>query len=362
MNMKTEIIKIDKYNKEADKLGYAAEVIRNGGTVVFPTETVYGLGANALSESAVGKIFKAKGRPADNPLIVHIADTGAENRKHHAGMLETLTDDISPDAKRLMETFWPGPLTIIFRKSAAVSSVVTAGLDTVAVRMPSHPVALALITMAGLPIAAPSANSSGKPSPTSARHVIDDLMGRVDVIIDAGDTDIGLESTVLNMSSYPPEILRPGGVTIEELRKVLRGVRYKEEIFMPPGEYETPRSPGMKYTHYSPRAKVILVEGGVGKVVQKIRELYETGAGTGLKVGIMATEQTRNMYDGGMIITVGDRESPHTIAAGLFKALRDFDEKGADIILAEGISEKGIGAAIMNRLRKAAGPDNIIKV
>lgn len=361
MKMKTEIIKIDRNNCETDKLRYAAEIMRNGGTVVFPTETVYGLGACALSQEAVGKIFEAKGRPADNPLIVHIAYGHGENHKG-GGMLETLTDNVSSDAKKLMEAFWPGPLTIIFRKSAAVPSIVTAGLDTVAVRMPSHPVALALITMAGVPIAAPSANSSGKPSPTSVKHVIDDLMGRVDVIIDAGDTDIGLESTVLDISAAPPAILRPGGVTIEEVRKVLRDVQYKEEIFIPEGESAAPRSPGMKYTHYSPKAQVVVVEGDMKKVVEKIRELYEAQAGNGLKVGILATTQTQSRYEGELVATVGDRDNPHSIASNLFRALREFDEKGADIILAEGISEEGIGAAVMNRLRKAAGPGNIIKV
>ena len=214
--MKTVILEIDKDNIDKDKIRYAAQVLKSGGLVAFPTETVYGLGANALDEKAVRKIFKAKGRPSDNPLIVHIAGISWVDR---------LAREVPCSAKALMESFWPGPLTIVMAKSGAVPDVVTAGLDTVAVRMPSHPVALELISQAGIPVAAPSANISGKPSPSAARHVVDDLSGKVDIIIDSGCTDVGLESTVLNLTADPPEILRPGSVTAQQLEKVVGSVR-----------------------------------------------------------------------------------------------------------------------------------------
>ncbi|MCX7921037.1 MAG: L-threonylcarbamoyladenylate synthase [Clostridia bacterium] len=350
--MKTEVIKLDINNIDLDKLNYAAQILKDGGLVAFPTETVYGLGANALDESAVKRIFEAKGRPSDNPLIVHIADIG---------QVSGLVKAIPPEAFAVMERFWPGPLTLVMEKSLIIPEVITAGLDTVAIRMPSHPVALALIKEAGIPIAAPSANTSGKPSPTSSQHVIEDLYGKVDVIIEAGCSKVGLESTVLDMTVLPPMILRPGGITPVELNTVLGKVDIDPSLVSKETEILKPRSPGMKYTHYSPKAKVIIIEGDIQSVVSKVLELQGEYAQKGAKVGILATEQTKDMYSSAEIISMGDRNEPATIAANLFAALREFDMRQVDVILAEAIESTGIGLAIMNRMSKAAGY-NIIKV
>lgn len=350
--MKTEIIKLDINNIDKDKLRFAAEVIKSGGLVAFPTETVYGLGANALNEKAVQSIFKAKGRPSDNPLIVHISDKNE---------LNNIVKSIPPGAFPLMDKFWPGPLTIIMNKSDAVPAVITAGLDTVAVRMPSHPVALALIRESSLPIAAPSANISGKPSPTSAKHVISDLSGKVDVIIDAGNVNIGLESTVLDMTSIPPMILRPGGISPSQLEEVLGKISIDPASMGSRELASTPKAPGMKYTHYSPKADVIIIEGQLEKVVEKIKELANLYGKKGVRVGVLATDQTKHLYDNVELISMGDREHPETIAANLFMDLREFDDRNVQIILAEAIDKSGIGLAVMNRMIKAAGY-NIIKV
>lgn len=350
--MKTEILKLDSVNPDPDKIKHAAEVIRAGGLVAFPTETVYGLGANALDAAAVQNIFTAKGRPADNPLIVHIVETSE---------LSKLTDNIPPVAYTLMDRFWPGPLTMIFNKSKAVPGIVTAGLDTVAIRMPSHPIAKALISESGLPIAAPSANASGKPSPTTAQHVIEDLYGRVDVIIDGGCTNVGLESTVLDVTSTPPSILRPGGITAEQLEHVLQKIDIDPALVSQKNYDAIPRSPGMKYKHYSPKAEVIIIQGSLDKIVEKINKLAARYAAEGKKVGILATEQTKSSYLSGNIISMGDRSNPETIAANLFRDLREFDEKNVDVVLAEAVDSSGIGFAVMNRMSKAAGY-NIIKV
>lgn len=349
--MKTEIIKIDPHQIDADKIRQAAGVIQSGGLVAFPTETVYGLGANALNSKAVEGIFKAKGRPSDNPLIVHIADKND---------LFKLTCEVSPCADDLMHLFWPGPLTMVFKKSEAVPSIITAGLDTVAVRMPSHPVALALIQKAGLPIAAPSANSSGKPSPTLAKHVIEDLWGKVDIIIDAGSADVGLESTVLDTTTSPPLILRPGGITAEQLRQALGNVKIDPGVSSMGEKDIKPRSPGMKYTHYSPKADVLVIQGEPSSVVRKILQLIPEYAGQGLRIGVLATEETMDNYSGAKVISCGSRSNPGTIASNLFRVLREFDEENTDIVLAEAVDSEGIGLAIMNRLNKAAGY-NIIK-
>ncbi len=350
--MKTEIVKIDKSNIDIKKIKYCAEVLKSGGLVAFPTETVYGLGANALDEKNVEKIFKAKGRPSDNPLIVHISD---RQRIHE------LVGNVPEVASLLMDRFWPGPLTLILDKADIVPRVITAGLDTVAVRMPSHPVALALIRESGIPVAAPSANTSGRPSPTNAKHVIDDLSGKVDIIIDAGTSKIGLESTVLDLTTEPPLILRPGGITLKQLKEVSNDIDIDPALMKRPEKDCRPKSPGMKYTHYSPRAEVIIVEGDMEKVAGKIGSLareYEAG---GKKVGILATDQTVNLYSGGELITLGDRDKPETIAAKLFWALRELDGRNVEIILAEGVDYSGIGLAVMNRMNKASG-FNIIKV
>ncbi|MTI46878.1 L-threonylcarbamoyladenylate synthase [Sporosalibacterium faouarense] len=341
----TQIIKIDENNPESGKIKIAADVLKKGGLVAFPTETVYGLGANALDEKAVSNIFMAKGRPDDNPLIVHIADIS---------QIDSLVEDIPEKAFKLMERFWPGPLTIIFNRSKIVPDKITGGLSTVAIRMPNHKISLKLIREANLPIAAPSANTSGRPSPTDSLHVIEDLNGKIDVIIEGGPTGIGVESTVLDISGDVPLILRPGGVTQEDLEEVFPKVEYDPALSI--GEANlVPKSPGQKYRHYSPKADMIVVEGEVKSIAQSIIELSNTYHNEGKKVGIMATSQNHNKYSSGTVITVGDRNKPETIAASLFKVLRKFDEIGVDIIIAEGINEIGIGKAIMNRMRKAAG-------
>ncbi|MCL6558801.1 MAG: threonylcarbamoyl-AMP synthase [Firmicutes bacterium] len=347
----TEIIKLDKDDIDRDKLLYAAEVLKKGGLVAFPTETVYGLGADALNENAVRGIFAAKGRPSDNPLIVHIADKDK---------LGGLVRRVPSSAQKAVDEFWPGPLTIILPKSGIVPSVVTAGLDTVAVRMPAHPVALELIRLAGICVAAPSANLSGRPSPTRAEHVIEDLWGRVDVIIDAGSAEVGLESTVLDMMVEPPMILRPGGVTPAQLREIIGEIAVDPAVENRREERSIPKSPGMKYTHYSPRADVLVVEGNAAAVAAKVRELAAVFSAAGKKVGIMATDQTLNLYPSGFAaISAGDREKPDTIASNLFNTLRKFDEMGVDVILAEAVESTGIGLAVMNRLRKAAGYNTV---
>lgn len=351
--MKTEIIKIDVNTPDWDKhLDYAAEVIRGGGLVAFPTETVYGLGANALDEKAVAGIFAAKGRPSDNPLIVHIADQAE---------LESLTSSIPPCAPALICAFWPGPLTLVMPKSPSVSDIITAGLDTVAIRMPSHPVALALIRKAGVPVAAPSANVSGKPSPTLASHVMQDLSGRVDVILDSGKVKVGLESTVLDITRETPVILRPGGVTYEQLSKHLDKVGFDPALLSGGRMVTAPRAPGMKYRHYAPKAKVVIVQGVFDKVVEKINRLTLLNEENGIKTGILATDESKDLYRSGRVISMGSRKSPATIASNLFESLRFFDETDIRMIIAEAIDGDGIGMAVMNRLTKAAGHD-IIKV
>lgn len=350
--MKTEIVKIHKSNIDIKKIQYCAEVLKEGGLVAFPTETVYGLGANALDDKTVRKIFEAKGRPSDNPLIVHISDRER---------LYELVENVPRVAPVLMDRFWPGPLTLILDKSDIIPQVITAGLDTVAVRMPSHPVALALIRESGIPLAAPSANTSGRPSPTNAKHVIDDLWGKVDVIIDAGNSKIGLESTVLDLTAEPPMILRPGGITLKQLKEVVNDTGIDPGLMKRPEKDCRPRSPGMKYTHYSPRADVIIIEGDLKKVTAKIYSLTREYEAAGKKVGILATDQTVNLYSAGELITLGDRDKPETIAAKLFWALRELDERNVEIILAEGVEYSGIGLAVMNRMSKASG-FNIIKV
>lgn len=344
-NKDTVVLKIDNKSPEKDKIKKASDVLRNNELVAFPTETVYGLGANALEEKAVNNIFVAKGRPSDNPLIVHISDTE---------MIKELVTDIPPKTYELMNKFWPGPLTILFYKKNIIPNVVTAGLSTVGIRMPDHKIALELIKETGFPIAAPSANTSGKPSPTEPNHVIEDLYGKVDVIIDGGSAGVGVESTVLDITSEIPTILRPGGVTYEDLLTVYDEVRYDPAL---ENEKLTPKSPGMKYRHYSPKAKVRIIKGDISKIPSKIIELYNEYKSKNIKVGIIATEQTKDEYYDNIKIVIGNRNNPETIASNLFKTLREFDKLEVEVILAEGIDEIGIGKAVMNRMEKAAGND-----
>lgn len=350
--MKTIIKTIDKNNIDIESISIAADILRSGGLVAFPTETVYGLGANALNEKAVSGIFAAKGRPSDNPLIVHVSNID---------MVKDLVNNIPELALKLMEMFWPGPLTLIMEKSSRVPEIITAGLSTVAVRMPSHPIALKIIEESKVPVAAPSANISGKPSPTEAKHVIEDLMGKVELIIDGGSSQIGLESTVLDLTVSPPMILRPGGITKEQLEEVIGKVNIDRSILLDRQADLKPKAPGMKYTHYSPDADVIIIEGNVEACVEKIKELVTDYEEKGIPVGILATEQTKEKYTRGVVMSLGDREKPDIIASNLFKGLRYLDNKGVKVILAEAVENAGVGLAVMNRMKKAAGY-NIIKV
>ncbi len=315
-----------------EDLARASEIFRNGGLVAIPTETVYGLGANAYDREAVLNIFKAKGRPADNPLIVHIAN---------AEQLDDIVESVSEKAKRLMDAFWPGPLTIVMRKSDKIPAEVSAGLDTVAVRMPSQPDARRLFEMCALPIAAPSANTSGKPSPTTAKHVYDDMNGKIDAIVDGGSCEVGLESTVVDVTDDIPRLLRPGGVTYEQLCEVLGEVIKNYEF----KDGETPRSPGVKYKHYAPKAEVYVVRGDFQKYVNVKSKDFT-------KVGILC-HNSYSLPENCVVKQMG--ESPKEYANTLFSHLRAFDDEGVEIIFAEDIDDKGINLAVSNRLYKAAG-------
>lgn len=348
--MVTEVFYLDENNIDFGVIDKAAEVVRSNGTVVFPTETVYGLGANALSGEAVKKIFAAKGRPSDNPLIVHISSMNM--------LLYLIGSPLSDEARLLIEKYWPGPLTLIFKKSGKVPHEVTAGLDTVAVRMPDNRIALELISRSELPIAAPSANISGKPSPTLPEHVIDDMQGRVDMILCGSKSRIGVESTVLDLSGDVPVVLRPGGVTIEELESVLGKVQYSRGGVE---DTEVPKSPGMKYTHYAPEADMVIVKGELENVKKKIQELVNENASKGLKVGVLASDETAGFYRNCSVLSMGSRTKAEVIASNVFEKLREFDKLGVDIIFSEALDEKHIGVAVMNRLKKAAG-FNIIEV
>ncbi|WKY47938.1 L-threonylcarbamoyladenylate synthase [Eubacteriaceae bacterium ES3] len=344
--MKTEIYQIDGLDQtNIDKLEEAAQWIKKGETVVFPTETVYGLGADALNPAAVKKIFEAKGRPNDNPLIIHISK--AEN-------LALLVSEIPPKAKLLMEVFWPGPLTMVLKKSDAVPDEVTAGLDTVAVRLPDHPIASAFIKLAGCPIAAPSANRSGRPSPTQANHVLTDLNGLVPAMIISSDAEIGLESTVIDMTVEPPMVLRPGDITVCALRDVLGEVAVAPNVtddVCP----EKVASPGMKYTHYSPKGELIIVKGNQEEITEKIRKALKHSKKARMKIGVLATNETMDFYKEGITISLGSQADPKELAKNLYSRLRTFDDLGVEIIYAEDIPMNNETLALINRLYKAAG-------
>lgn len=349
--MVTKIIEIDSENIDKNKLNVAAKAIKEGKIVAFPTETVYGLGANALNSAAVERIFEAKGRPSDNPLIVHIADKEK---------VYELTESIPENAVALMDKFWPGPLTLVFRKSSIIPPIITAGLNTVAIRMPEHPVARELIRLSQIPVAAPSANVSGKPSTTTAQHVLQDLDGKIEVVVDAGSSRVGLESTVLDMTVEPPMLLRPGGVTPEQIEEIIGHIEIDKTILGRLTIDNVPKCPGMKYTHYSPKAHVTLVRSeNIDNQVKKIFDLAKNKKNVGKKVGVCATDQTISRYEGYEVISMGNRDKPETIAANLFSILREFDDMGIEVILAETVDEGGVGLAIMNRMIKAAGYDII---
>lgn len=340
--MKTEVISTIRMEDAGTTLG--AELIQNGGLVAFPTETVYGLGANGLDGEAVNRIFEAKGRPNDNPLILHVAKKSDVTK---------LWAHVPKLAKKLMDTFWPGPLTLIFMKADGVPYEVTAGLETVAIRMPSDKTARLLIQKSGVPIAAPSANRSGRPSPTTAEHVLADMDGRIPLILDGGPCRYGVESTVLSLVGEPT-ILRPGAVTREMLEAIIGPVRLAPSILNPLGDREVAASPGMKYKHYAPDAEVHVVEGDPKPAAKRIRALYYAYEAEGKTVAILGTEQTMQSYRNLNAYSLGDRDEPETLCTNLFSLLRDVGAH-CDVILAEGVDTANTGLAFMNRLLRAAG-------
>ena len=342
--MDTRYFNAVKQPEAGTKLG--GSVIRSGGLVAFPTETVYGLGANGLDGEAVNKIFEAKGRPNDNPLILHIAKKSD---------LKDLWKSVPERARLLMDEFWPGPLTMVYLKSSRVPNEVSAGLDTVAVRMPDNRTALALIRAAGVPIAAPSANLSGKPSPTTADHVKADMNGRIDVIIDGGPCNIGVESTVVSLMGGEVTILRPGGITREMLEAVIGPVNLSPAVLAPLKQGEAAASPGMKYKHYAPKADMVIVDGTRKHVIAKINELVASHRDDGKKIAVIATEETKQFYDADVVLSMGSRADEDSIAHELYRILRDCDELDVDVIFSESFSTPRIGQAIMNRMLKAAG-------
>ncbi|MDU6265272.1 MAG: L-threonylcarbamoyladenylate synthase [Anaerocolumna aminovalerica] len=351
--MKTKIIKLDKNNFNEDELKEASDILRKGGLVAFPTETVYGLGADGLNSEASGKIYAAKGRPSDNPLILHIA---------HMVSLKELTADCPEAGMKLANAFWPGPLTMIFNKSDRVPYNTTGGLETVAIRMPSHPIAYELIRKSGVYIAAPSANISGRPSPTMAEHVIEDMDGRIEMIVDGGMVDIGLESTIVDVTGEVPTILRPGYITASMLEAVVGPVNFDKAVLARKGDTGIiPKAPGMKYKHYAPKGDLTILEGTTEAVIQAINKYAAEKTSKGFKVGIISTDETLSCYPKGMVKSIGTRKDEDTIARGLFQILREFDDEGAEYIYTESFESKQLGQAIMNRLLKAAGY-HIIKV
>lgn len=351
--METKILKINNNSFKEEDLKEAVNILRMGGLVAFPTETVYGLGADGLNPNASKKIYAAKGRPSDNPLILHIADFEA---------LEELTEECPEVGRKLAEAFWPGPLTLIMKKSTKVPYSTTGGLDTVAIRMPSHPIAYELIRQSGVYIAAPSANVSGRPSPTKAEHVVEDLDGLVDMIIDGGMVEIGLESTIVDVTGTVPTILRPGYVTEEMMEQVIGSVNYDKAVLLRENdETIVPKAPGMKYKHYAPKGELTIYEGNSEMVIPAINKIVEEKLLAGYKVGIIATDETLSQYTKGIIKTIGTRRDESTIARGLFEILREFDKEKAEFIYTESFDNNRLGQAIMNRLLKAAGY-HIVKV
>lgn len=343
--METKCYKIDVENMNMTQMQEAGELIAAGELVAFPTETVYGLGGDALHPDAAKKIYEAKGRPSDNPLIIHIAEVSD---------LERVAKEVPPQAVKLADAFWPGPLTMIVWKKDEVPYATTGGLDTVAVRMPNHPVALELIRKSGKLIAAPSANTSGRPSPTEASHVMEDLSGRIAMVLDGGAVGIGIESTIIDLTESTPMVLRPGYITPEMLSEVLG-----EEVIMDPGiiaadDTTKPKAPGMKYRHYAPKADMIIVEGEVEAVVEKINALTSQVHAENKKVAVIATEETKDLYHADVVLSIGKRDDEESIAKHMYKILRQCDELEVEVIYSESFKTPRIGQAIMNRLLKAA--------
>lgn len=343
--MDTKYIKITDLTTQKEQINEAGRTLREGGLVAFPTETVYGLGGDALNPRSSHKIYAAKGRPSDNPLIIHIAKWED---------LALIVEDIPEQAKILADAFWPGPLTMVFHKSEVVPYETTGGLDTVAVRMPDHAVALALIEAAGGYVAAPSANTSGRPSPTLAKYVMEDMEGRIDMVIDGGDLGIGLESTIVDLTGEVPEILRPGYITGEMLQEKLGRVETDRTILDTDTEAK-PKAPGMKYRHYAPKGEMTLVSGKDTNVTEWINKQVALAKDKGLTAGVICTEETKAGYIADCIKNAGSRQDEIQIARALYRILRELDDEKVDVIYAETFETKGMGQAIMNRLLKAAG-------
>lgn len=343
--MRAEVVAMDAEHLNMEAIQKAGKILKEGGLVAFPTETVYGLGGNALDPAASMKIYAAKGRPSDNPLIVHIADLKD---------LARITTEIPEGAQILAKKYWPGPLTMILPKADVVPKETTGGLDSVAVRFPSDRIAQELIKAAGGFVAAPSANTSGRPSPTMAEHVEEDLGDAIEMIIDGGQVGIGLESTIVDFTEDVPVVLRPGYISLEMLREVLGEVRMDKGLLITDSSVR-PKAPGMKYRHYAPKADLSIVEGPQEEVIDCINRLTRETAAKGLKAGIIATDETRAQYASGLVLSIGSREEEETIAHHLYEVLRDFDEADVNVIYSEAFYTPRMGQAIMNRLLKAAG-------
>ena len=332
--------------EDKESIAQAADILRRGGLLAIPTETVYGLGANGLDETAVLHIFEAKGRPQDNPLILHIPD---------ASWLTRYCEDVPDAAYKLAERFWPGPLTMILKKKPCVPLRTTGGLETVGMRCPDHAVTRAIIEASGVPVAAPSANTSGRPSCTTAEHVREDMWGKIDGIVDGGPCQVGVESTIIDLTCEPPRLLRPGGLPLEALEDVAGPIAVDRAVTQQLKEGEQPKAPGMKYRHYAPHADLQLVEGETDRVVEVINNLVKEKLAEGKMVGVICTDETRVRYPQGEVRSVGLRAKEETIAHNLFAVLREFDDLNVDCIYSESFSKDHLGQAIMNRLTKAAG-------
>ena len=345
--METKVAIIKDINKDIKFIEEAGAIIRDGGTVAFPTETVYGLGANALDEEAVKKIFIAKGRPQDNPLIVHVCSKN----------ISELVKEVPEVAQRMIDKFWPGPLTIILEKNDIIPNMTSANLNTVGIRMPSSEIALKLIELSKRPIAAPSANISGRPSPTEVERCIEDLNGKVDYIIGGESSDIGVESTIIDCTVNPPLVLRPGGITLEMLKEIDSNIEIDSALKSKPTENFKPKAPGMKYRHYAPKAHLKIIKGKNEKTIEIINEILENYIEKGNDVAILTTDENLNKFNSGKVISLGSENDLNEIAKNLFETLRKCDDLGVQHILCQGFEEKGVGLAIMNRLNKAAGYD-----
>ena len=342
--MITDFEKLDAENINNEIIEKAAGILQKGGLVAFPTETVYGLGANGLNAEACRKIYEAKGRPSDNPLILHIGDIS---------QLNSIVSEVPEKAQKVIDAFWPGPVTIVFKKKEIVPDSVSGGLKTVAVRFPSNKISRLIINAAGVPVAAPSANTSGKPSPTKAEHVFHDMNGKIDMIVDGGKCDVGLESTIIDVTGDIPALLRPGAVTKEMLERVIGEISVDPAVYKMLSKDQKPKAPGMKYKHYSPDAEVTLVSGDEKNVIDKINTLCDSDSQNGFKTGVLCRTRNADKYRADVVLKAGD--DIQTVGARLFDILREFDELKTDKVYSEVFEESGEGMAVMNRLKKAAG-------